>query len=415
MKVIITILITIFFYTKVTAQGAASQFTDDLLPQKSKMLAKYIPMNGTGFLYRFYAMPVNDVENKLNEFKKELQPHLESIKDADLKVLKEKDLYFYEQLVMNNLASLYGMDSLGMKNMEKLITEKKGDPNFNALVNEAQKKLFVKTLQPEERKRIMDNVYTHPELNNEALFKRSGSYRQWVGDYITYLRNTKYRPDTTLGYNGMSVVKLKVANNEIPAGFIKDFFVYQYTKDILSIVRNQKAKDDAYEQFMASAVNSEYKAEVSKIYDNIRKMNSQAPSPIFNYAGVDGKNISLKDLRGKYVYIDVWATWCAPCKAEIPFLQKVEHDYEGKNIHFVSLSVDKMADKNKWMKFVKDNKLGGIQVMADKDFSSDFIKEYNINAIPRFILIDPAGNIVSGDAKRPSDPLLRNQFDQLLK
>ncbi|MNY42181.1 hypothetical protein D3C86_1770460 [compost metagenome] len=53
--------------------------------------------------------------------------------------------------------------------------------------------------------------------------------------------------------------------------------------------------------------------------------------------------------------------------------------------------------------------------MADKDFSSDFVKKYNINSIPRFLLIDPAGKIVSGDAKRPSDPQLRKQFDTLLK
>ncbi|MNL70938.1 hypothetical protein D3C87_1960090 [compost metagenome] len=53
--------------------------------------------------------------------------------------------------------------------------------------------------------------------------------------------------------------------------------------------------------------------------------------------------------------------------------------------------------------------------MADKDFSSDFIKQYNINSIPRFILIDPAGNIVSGNAKRPSDPELRKELDNLLK
>jgi thiol-disulfide isomerase/thioredoxin len=143
-------------------------------------------------------------------------------------------------------------------------------------------------------------------------------------------------------------------------------------------------------------------------------MISKSPSPDFNYSNVDGKMVSLKELRGKYIYIDVWATWCAPCKAEIPFLTKVEEDYHGKNIHFVSLSVDGIKDKNKWISYVKEHQLQGIQVMADKDFSSDFIKKFNINSIPRFILIDPKGNIVDADAKRPSDPQLRKQLDTLL-
>ncbi|MNY06128.1 hypothetical protein D3C86_1388720 [compost metagenome] len=81
----------------------------------------------------------------------------------------------------------------------------------------------------------------------------------------------------------------------------------------------------------------------------------------------------------------------------------------------MSLSVDQQKDKSKWTSYVKDNKLGGIQLLADQDFNSDFVKKYNINSIPRFILIDPAGKIVSGDAKRPSNPELRKQFDTLLK
>jgi len=64
---------------------------------------------------------------------------------------------------------------------------------------------------------------------------------------------------------------------------------------------------------------------------------------------------------------------------------------------------------------MKENKLSEIQLMADNDFSSDFIKKYNINSIPRFILIDPKGKIISGDSYRPSDQLLRDQLDILLK
>lgn len=146
------------------------------------------------------------------------------------------------------------------------------------------------------------------------------------------------------------------------------------------------------------------------------------PSPTFeNYENYDGSRTSLKDLEGKYAYIDVWATWCGPCKAEIPALKQLEKDYHGKNIAFVSMSIDddrshkgswELANAD-WKEMVADKELGGIQIFAPKGWKSEFITDYKINGIPRFILIDPSGNIVDASAPRPSDPSLRTMFDAL--
>jgi thiol-disulfide isomerase/thioredoxin len=88
------------------------------------------------------------------------------------------------------------------------------------------------------------------------------------------------------------------------------------------------------------------------------------------------KNV-FESLKGKYVYIDVWATWCGPC-LQVPFLQKVEEQYQGKNIEFVSISVDNIKDREKWSNLVNKKQLGGIQLLADKEFNSEFIKQYSI-------------------------------------
>ncbi len=145
-------------------------------------------------------------------------------------------------------------------------------------------------------------------------------------------------------------------------------------------------------------------------------------SPEFNaYENYAGGNTALKDLKGKYVYIDVWATWCGPCKAEIPSLKKLEKQYEGKNIQFVSISVDEGRGYNGdasaayegWKKMIAEQQLTGIQLMADNGFRSQFIQDYKINGIPRFILIDPNGNIVDADAPRPSNPQLISVFEDL--
>jgi len=145
-----------------------------------------------------------------------------------------------------------------------------------------------------------------------------------------------------------------------------------------------------------------------------KKLNNK-PSAPFEYENHKGGKTTLADLNGKYVYIDVWATWCGPCRAELPFLKKVEEKYSGKNIEFVSISVDVAKDHDKWKNFVTEKQLQGIQLFADKDWKSDFIMSYGINSIPRFILIDPKGVIVDADAARPSDPKLQEKLDALLK
>ncbi|MDO5654863.1 MAG: TlpA disulfide reductase family protein [Flavobacteriaceae bacterium] len=136
-------------------------------------------------------------------------------------------------------------------------------------------------------------------------------------------------------------------------------------------------------------------------------------SPTFTYESIDGENVKLEDFKGKYVYLDIWATWCGPCKREIPALKQLEKEYEGKNIQIISISIDKLGDKDKWKKFVEDEQLTGVQLFADNDWNSDFVKAYEIRGIPRFILLDPNGIIIDPDASRPSDPDLKKQFNEL--
>ncbi|WP_396186088.1 TlpA family protein disulfide reductase [Flavobacterium sp.] len=157
-------------------------------------------------------------------------------------------------------------------------------------------------------------------------------------------------------------------------------------------------------------------AGLSKYYDQVleaNKLNGSA-SPSFDYENHKGGKTKLEDFKGRYVYVDVWATWCGPCRAEIPSLKKVEEKYHGKNIEFVSISIDVAKDHEKWKSFVAEKQLGGVQLFADKDWNSDFIKAYGVTGIPRFILIDPSGKIVKADAPRPSSPDLQKTLDTLL-
>ena len=120
-------------------------------------------------------------------------------------------------------------------------------------------------------------------------------------------------------------------------------------------------------------------------------------SPDFSAQDIDGKLHSLAEFRGKYVYIDVWATWCRPCMMEVPYLRELEKKFEGREIVFVGLSVD--DDKNKWEEKVRSGEMPGIQLYLGE---SDFSTVYGIRSIPRFILLDKEGRIINPEMTRPS-------------
>jgi thiol-disulfide isomerase/thioredoxin len=139
-------------------------------------------------------------------------------------------------------------------------------------------------------------------------------------------------------------------------------------------------------------------ADFQKKYDKWDRSKPGKPSPDFKATDVDGKVWTLADFKGKYVYIDLWATWCNPCKKELPYLKELEKKFEGAEIVFLSLSTD--GDKAKWEKMVKEGKMSGVQLHIGP--RSDFQLAYNIDGIPRFILLDKEGVIINNNMSRPS-------------
>ena len=134
----------------------------------------------------------------------------------------------------------------------------------------------------------------------------------------------------------------------------------------------------------------------------------------FNFSAKDinGKVHKLSDFKGKLVYIDLWATWCGPCKNEIPALKQLQNKLKGKDIVFVKISLDN--SKKAWIDWEKEHPSKGISLHMEKAFKSDLAEYYQINSIPRFMMIDQEGKVVSIDAPRPSESIAEEMLRTLL-
>jgi len=133
-------------------------------------------------------------------------------------------------------------------------------------------------------------------------------------------------------------------------------------------------------------------------------------APELNFPNPDGKIITIESLRGKYVLIDFWASWCRPCRAENPNVVKLYNEYKDKGFTVFSVSLDK--DKNRWLDAIKQDNLYWPNHVSDlKQWKSEAVKTYGFTGIPFTVLIDQEGQII---AKNLRGAALDNKIKELL-
>jgi thiol-disulfide isomerase/thioredoxin len=115
----------------------------------------------------------------------------------------------------------------------------------------------------------------------------------------------------------------------------------------------------------------------------------------FEFKDKDGNSVKLSDHlgKGKYVLLEFWASWCHPCRADIPHLKEVYELYHPAGFEVISVSMDDKKDN--WLKALADEKMSWLQVSDLKAFAGDFSKIYNFNGIPTCVLVGPDGDIVT--------------------
>ncbi|HEX8330472.1 MAG TPA: TlpA disulfide reductase family protein [Hymenobacter sp.] len=146
--------------------------------------------------------------------------------------------------------------------------------------------------------------------------------------------------------------------------------------------------------------NSPFTKELTARLEPLRATANGAKAPEIDLATPEGGKLALSSLRGKYVLLDFWASWCGPCRQENPNVVKAYNQFKDKGFTIYSVSLDQ--DKGKWLKAIEADKLTWHHVSDLAGWSSVGGAAYNVKSIPQSFLIDPKGNIIArnlrGDA-----------------
>ena len=200
------------------------------------------------------------------------------------------------------------------------------------------------------------------------------------------------------------------------APFVNDTIKGEVVIMMAKTKRTQASFTEYCDKFAKFIKTDSQRERLKNIETQISKNIEKGKATDFKFADKNGKEIALSDFKGKVVYVDVWATWCGPCKKELPYLKKLEAEYQdNKNIVFIGVSVDRSKDKQKWLDFLTAEQLPGIQIFAGDDANDTLMKPYKISGIPRFILVAKNGKLIFADAPRPSSGEIRSAINSALK
>jgi len=257
-------------------------------------------------------------------------------------------------------------------------------------------------------KNNFDNKILANPVDDKYLI--STHYRDFCVEYSTYLANMDYQKDSTL--RSRDNYKLEKAS-KLYTGKTREFVMnilmmsaIGHSKSLYDL-NNYKKQFKPYistlkNQFLITDISkafSQKEKELLKKEKELLKIQPGKPAPGFTLESNVGKKYSLEDFKGKVVYLDLWASWCVPCRAETPKLKALYAKYKNDDrVAFISIAVSDGAGA--WKKALKQDKPDWIQLFDKEGIVSD---AYLATSIPQFVIIDKQGKIVNLNAPRPDD------------
>lgn len=230
----------------------------------------------------------------------------------------------------------------------------------------------------------------------------SNYYKSFMStEYLNYLVDLDYKKDPKL--RDREFYELEKIIKEYK-GLIKEYALNYRLKNRITnfqSITELEEQRKKLQPFIAGLTNANYTKSLYQYFNKqeniLDKIKPGMPAPAFTLQSITGSTHSLVDYKGKVVYVDIWASWCGPCRAETPKLKALYEKYKNDDrVVFLSIAVsDRMEN---WKKAVEEDKATWTQLYDNGTTIQD---SYKASAIPKFILIDKQGNIANPDAPRP--------------
>ncbi len=289
--------------------------------------------------------------------------------------------------------------------------------------NQSPKILTVKAFPAVMLEGIDAKMVSDDALNTEA-------YRDFIYYYTVYFTSQAngFNKFKDLNQSMESKVQIAIKNftgtslNWCIALLLKKDLarVSQYTAGHIYSTLNLKEGNGTYSKLLKPDVDARLASKDAAVVAT--ENSAPVGSPSSNTASsvypklkdLDGKYFTFDDLKGKVVYVDYWASWCGPCRQQMPFSKQLHAMFTEKQLKlivFLYVSID--GDENAWKNGIKQLGIEGKNGISPGNWQAPIATYFGINSIPRYMLIDKKGNIVDLNAKRPSDT--QNIYNDMLK
>lgn len=177
-------------------------------------------------------------------------------------------------------------------------------------------------------------------------------------------------------------------NNYGVAYFIKEYMIKKFTADEVLA---------AYNNLTDRVKHSAPGIELKQAIDALNQVSMGGTAPDIKLPTPDGEELSMYSLRGNYVLLDFWASWCGPCLREAPNVKALYDKYHAKGFQVFGVSLDN--DKEAWIAAIEKHGLNWHQVSSLKGWECPAAKQYNVTGIPRMYILDPDGKIIAMDLR----------------
>lgn len=254
-------------------------------------------------------------------------------------------------------------------------------------------------------KALQDFLASFP-ISSEELFVTK-AFRKFLLSYV-YFRNGFHLNDRRNYPDGMVDYVLEHFQDKGIRNFLLSEMIYRYVWENNGL----KGAERMLSVFRKECSDPEKLESVNAMQSRWERLESGNEAPVFVLKDEEGRERMLPAYKGKYIYIMAWASWCMPCKKELPYLAELERRYRGRNISFLVVSIDDGKEGDSWKEILEQKKYAGLHALWDE--SGGFRSDYMVISIPRFILIDPEGRILDADAPRPSGKMIYACLDSCM-